>query len=96
MESEHTPGPWFPVSPDGSKWSVVTRKGDAGFFVAQVMRHCPGDPAGEANARLIAAAPAMLDLLRKIARCAEADPVRYVAWVDSLVIDFLVELDAGT
>ena len=94
--SEHTPGPWFPASPDGLKWSVVTRNGDAGYFIAEVMRFAPGDPAGEANARLIAAAPTMLALLRRIARCAEADPVRYVAWVDSHVIDLLVELDAGT
>ena len=44
--SEHTPGPWFPASPDGLKWSVVTRNGDAGYFIAEVMRFAPGDPGG--------------------------------------------------
>jgi hypothetical protein len=81
--------PWRAVSCDGTSWSVVQRAGDKGYFIAQVMPHTPGDPTGEDNARLIADAPVMLDILRKIASWHEADPERYVAGVDALVLEFL-------
>jgi len=68
----HTPGPWhvdpaFPLSvmaPDGDEipWLVANAMPDCGGTSA------PGfSPEGEANARLIAAAPEMLDLLTKVA-----------------------------
>lgn len=66
--SEHTPGPWR-IFYEGSGDYLVL--GAAGEEVASVsrpdahfMHSGPGAPINEANARLIAAAPELLDWLR--------------------------------
>lgn len=66
--SEHTPGPWFAVR-GHAYWEVEPHgAGDtAPFTVADVCPSEPGNPDGglqEANARLIAAAPELLEALQ--------------------------------
>lgn len=67
--SQHTPGPWTvaPV-PSNEMWRCFTLTAPSGLEVGQVNLHRPiygkvGD-FSLANARLIAAAPAMLEALR--------------------------------
>ena len=66
MTTKHTPGPWImrPVDPHAAYGSRdVTTRGNG--LVAQVWSGFRGDPAiAVANARLIAAAPDLLDALR--------------------------------
>lgn len=68
--SKHTPGPWFAVR-NSSFWEVNPQRelGDYNtpFTVGDVCESAPGNPDGglqEANARLIAAAPELLEALR--------------------------------
>ena len=57
----HTPGPWFADA------SFVGSAAIDRFFISCHSKDLPGGrPEAEANARLIAAAPAMLEALRKI------------------------------
>ncbi len=66
--AQHTPGPWT-YSDDGLGFSVHHIHDDAkGRVVAKTRERFDGD---EANARLIAAAPEMLDALRDILPAAE-------------------------
>jgi len=59
--SEHTPGPWIIDSDDGDIIEVVS--GD--YFIADVHRLEPKDE-WRANARLIAAAPELLEALEEL------------------------------
>lgn len=85
MAKEHTPGPWtIGRSCDGTPAVIVpVPAGEGtGFVVAHINRiprmgSVRGD--ADANARLIAAAPAMLDALERIAACA-GGPVHNMAW----------------
>lgn len=64
-EAKHTPGPWIA---DGSKWRgqiTVRRAGDIPSPIADMWLN-GDDPA--ANARLIAAAPDMMEALHKVER----------------------------
>lgn len=65
---KHTPGPWFysqeSIDPD---WYIVTING--GLIVANVNSHCRQ----VANARLIAAAPDLLETLRFLVRAVETN-----------------------
>lgn len=67
---KHTPGPWFCRVGDEWSHSVVTRHGtlpdgsDNCWTVASINKQ--REPEHEANARLIAAAPELLDALRMI------------------------------
>jgi hypothetical protein len=69
--NKHTPGPWFAEAND-SYWEVNPMNGgDDGipFSVANVCCSSPGYRDGglqEANARLIAAAPELLEALREL------------------------------
>jgi hypothetical protein len=68
--TEHTPGPWH-AEPDGDiHWTV--RSEDYGTIVN---RHCYPDencdPCAEGDARLIAAAPELLDACREFIRFAD-------------------------
>ena len=79
--SEHTPGPWS-ESPDGS--TIYRVDGVPVARIAAAGR--PGD-ARSANARLIAAAPDMLEALEKALHLLElqsepTDAFRYVDGVD--------------
>lgn len=60
----HTPGPWLAEpSPTGVGWNVFAIGGDSDKLVVEVL----DTDDDEADARLIAAAPDMLAMLRRIA-----------------------------
>jgi hypothetical protein len=62
--ASHTPGPWFvgpSLEPDGNCLAAPVMGLDA--FVAHVLFDDEGDSEATANARLIAAAPDMLEAL---------------------------------
>jgi hypothetical protein len=69
--SKHTPGPWvvtdkdngieFGVDTAGGEWGICTVAGGAG----ETLKHDSQD-ASAANARLIAAAPELLDALKAL------------------------------
>jgi len=72
--SKHTPGPWtFSTSSDGWSYSIYIAQADGAPYtpnysdVAYITQTCTGErqQVQEANARLIAAAPDMLDALRR-------------------------------
>ena len=60
MSTQHTPGPWK-VSETGSD---VEQDSEAAFGICALY----ADEASSANARLIAAAPELLDLLKRMKR----------------------------
>ena len=62
--SAHTPGPWM-VEPLGSACFEV--KCECGYFIATCHDGVRGDRNADVNARLIAAAPEMLDALDGLA-----------------------------
>lgn len=76
-ESKHTPGPWKigngDIFAEGNRASdfddiVICAIGQAGYFRSSVCSIVPHHrPEGKANARLIAAAPAMLAALKAAA-----------------------------
>ena len=74
--SKHTPGPWVIIPPDHEdlrpKWYVEKPDGKdvAGYCIADVYETEEGE--GKDNARLIAAAPDMLDELKSILKVLEA------------------------
>ena len=67
MNAAHTPGPWFYLRGDEWSHSVVTNEGDlpdgspSWWTVASINKN--REPQHKANARLIAAAPDLLDAL---------------------------------
>ena len=61
MRNRHTPGPWR-LCPTNS--GIMIGGGVPGY-IAQV-RHCRGDQDPEADARLIAASPDLLEALRDL------------------------------
>ena len=66
MKAKHTPAPWSMLSGDtlaGHRQVVAAAIGSPLQTVATVHAFEPGDAESTANARLIAAAPAMLDKL---------------------------------
>ena len=75
-ETKHTPGPWeFDSGKDGgSRYQIINGQlpkginGDFGYPVADTMNrhHCIAPEEDEANARLIAAAPELLEALRQM------------------------------
>lgn len=64
MDSKHTPGPWYAKgSSENRAWEVAER--NTGELVAELNTI---DATGEADARLIAAAPDLLAALRGLVR----------------------------
>lgn len=61
MSYEYTPGPWFAVKHADPQWRVSVGSPDSLKIVAMT---CQGND--EANARLIAAAPLMLFVLKDL------------------------------
>ena len=64
MSARHTPGPWR-VGDAGS--TVFGASGARPLMVASITHRIAPDATQRANARLIAAAPELLDVLRKVA-----------------------------
>lgn len=64
----HTPGPWRVAPDDTSFGGYVAISGGDHFGLAEVVVELGGKPYpdGEANAKLIAAAPEMLEALRAL------------------------------
>ena len=73
MSEQHTPGPWvFRPDPNGKPHYWVKR--DGGFVICRVSGH------GEADARLIAAAPELLAALESL--LARSKQVPYQNWLE--------------
>ena len=81
MTDKHTPGPWEPKRIESQRWEIDAPNGDptighklwqglAAVYGCDDMS-AAGAQVAEANARLIAAAPAMLTMLRELRECAE-------------------------
>lgn len=68
METKHTPGPWYPTydSFEGRHWVSQQPQGGT-FWIAEILSGCMGDET-DANARLIAAAPELLNALQDAMR----------------------------
>ena len=62
--SEHTPGPWFPIN-NGSYWDASTEDRQYSTVIASIWETL-GLETQEANARLIASAPQLLEALNEI------------------------------
>jgi len=83
--SKHTPGPWMlDINKRGGEWDYLIRTvkphnpaGGVGMHVATVnvtFKHLPED-----NARLIAAAPEMLEALKAVVAVADRKTVEFDA-----------------
>lgn len=76
MSTMHTPGPWFldDAQPGDRFRYVMAGKGDAFGYICRISTNGNANP--EADARLIAAAPELLEALIAIttARCDGMDP----------------------
>lgn len=73
MSISHTPGPWI-VDPAEDVPLAVIQDTPDGFGVAEIVAQ---GPEGEADARLIAAAPDMLEALQRIVAVTYHDPDLY-------------------
>lgn len=101
--AQHTPGPWKAIKgiseSDGMRCGVVATRGNVDYLVATIENGAPGDfcETEEANAELMASAPAMqeeiedlqrtFDLrwqadMRAIKRWQEANPGNDLTWPD--------------
>lgn len=80
MEHKHTPGPWrFYAEPQPNGCPIV---GTGGLMVAQLahsINHPEQRDTAIANARLIAAAPDLLEALRGVLRVADRATVEFDA-----------------
>ena len=69
----HTPGPWYAIR-NTSYWEVRDKNRQVADTCATSCRKEPGDEErGEANARLIAAAPEMLSALKAVEWAGQTD-----------------------
>lgn len=60
--SKHTPGPWAAAARQGSDWDLVVYKPDTSLEICQMFHDfTKGNPIGQANAYLVAAAPELLE-----------------------------------
>lgn len=67
MKTKHTPGPWVTTpEPNRKEWGV-----DAGPWGIATCADAPGEGSAEANARLIAAAPELLEAAHDAIECIE-------------------------
>jgi len=80
--SKHTPGPWrICIKPKSNHWHAGLTVGTDERTQLRICDPCVLNPNSRANARLIAAAPELLEALIDIERTAgiaasESDPVR--------------------
>ncbi len=81
MTAKHTPGPWR----EGERGMIeaASREGTLSEAVGAVaFVYGPFDPHGRANAKLISAAPDLLDALEEYHRVASAVP--YAQWTPAM------------
>ena len=71
--SNYTKGPWYPVFNSADRWDVSVGPGPYDQCVASVIRNKYIDGSDEANARLIAAAPDLLEALSRALRDSGCD-----------------------
>lgn len=97
MGINHTPGPWIVYGAPGNVWAPFDQENVANAYIADRDRETQS-----ANARLIAAAPAMLAALRKISQGADcftfnsdADVFRFVDMVAEIVAPVLARIDGA-
>jgi hypothetical protein len=62
MKTQHTPGPWIRKG----DWIHGTPESGASQGISQILGNCGCTKTTEANARLISAAPEMLDALQAV------------------------------
>ena len=90
MESKHTPGPWWlGVSEDGRHYRAVNAKGHMQLATVVWLMddddlYCAPSPECEANARLIAAAPKMYELLAIRAASGDDECRALIAEIDNV------------
>lgn len=79
---EHTPGPWQAKLDDYQKgaWNIGP---NAGETVARITGRAGLIPQAEANARLIAAAPDLLNALQSLAKTAPAGDLYSHKWAQA-------------
>lgn len=65
-ESKHTPGPWIATASDNGEWGIDAASGWGIATVAGSAGDGPGNDESDANARLIAAAPELLEALEHL------------------------------
>ncbi len=77
IEAEHTPGPWYAEERDPSEWYVTTGQDGRDIAILETISN------GKANARLIAAAPELLEALKVAREWIGSDAPAYQngAWV---------------
>lgn len=99
--AKHTPGPWK-VEHDASragmrlKITAPTPKADRRYTVAVAVSYDPTEDAvTEADARLIAAAPAMFDELRRVAAKLRASGWGAIAYCEADSIDHVLSQATG-
>ena len=76
--SAYTPGPWF--------IEATSRIGHHAVIDGDGFTICNPSPMGEANARLIANAPALADALRATLRCLEWHAERHGVGMDAKIV----------
>jgi hypothetical protein len=83
VNTKHTPGPWSfePASKIGEHWAAgaahgVTANDNKDRWRGYVTNVLANSPNAEANARLIAAAPELLEALQALLAWAETKPTR--------------------
>lgn len=70
-EQSHTPGPWKPVESHTGDWYIAQANDDGA--IGEVYADAGGSEDAEANARLIAAAPELLEAAKEIVRTGLGD-----------------------
>ena len=82
-QSKHTPGPWSVLVNDEDLWLIEHENQQiaavSGQFVADDYGNCPLEPEEMANARLIAAAPDLLEALTKLALATSSVGVGHIS-----------------
>lgn len=76
--NKHTPGPWRVSTPDHTSGATMIQAADGTIICSRVMAHDGSNDdieAAEANARLVAAAPELLEAL-ELAKLAVENAIR--------------------
>ena len=85
MEAKHTPGPWEAERIDNS--NCVYIKCERGFFIATCHDGVRGESNAIANARLIAAAPELLEALQSLLKSFPTEDDMHIAGWEQSEID---------